>query len=102
MKAEPHPQQHNRLTTLRQYDILDTPRERDFDDIVALASEICGTPIAVINLIDEHRQWFKAEVGLGVRETPLETSICSHVILEDDFVEIEDTLVDDRTADNEL
>lgn len=102
MKAQPHPQQHNRLTTLRQFDILDTPRERDFDDIVALASEICGTPIAVINLIDEHRQWFKAEVGLGVRETPLATSICSHVILEEDFVEIEDTLIDKRTADNEL
>lgn len=102
MKAEPHPQQLDRLTTLRQYNILDTPREQDFDDIVALASDICGTPIAVINLIDEHRQWFKAEVGLGVRETPLATSICSHVILEHDFVEIEDTLQDERTADNEL
>ena len=58
--------------------------------------------ISVVNMIDEHRQWFKAEVGLGTRETPLPTSICSHVILESDFVEIPDTLQDHRTADNEL
>ena len=58
--------------------------------------------MAVINLIDETRQWFKAEIGFGVRETPLNTSICAHVILQDDFVEIRDTLVDPRTADNPL
>lgn len=102
MQAKPHPKQARRLAALRRYDILDTPRERDFDDVVDLASEICGTPIAVVNLIDESRQWFKAEVGLGVRETPLKTSICSHIILEHDFVEITDTLNDPRTADNEL
>jgi two-component sensor histidine kinase len=67
-----------------------------------LASQICGTPISVINLIDETRQWFKAETGLGVRETPLDTSICAHVILEKDFVEIHDTLADVRMADNPL
>ena len=102
MRAEAHPFQAQRLATLRRYDILDTPRESDFDDIVALASELCGTPICVVNLIDEHRQWFKAEIGIGARETPLETSICSHVILESDFVEIEDTHSDPRTSDNEL
>jgi two-component sensor histidine kinase len=102
MKAQPHPSQKLRLATLRQYEILDTPREKDFDEIVQLASEICETPISVINLIDEHRQWFKAETGLGTRETPLATSICSHVILESDYVEIPDTLSDPRTADNEL
>lgn len=102
MKADPHPQQALRLATLRRYDILDTPQESDFDDIVELASQICGTPIAVVNLIDEHRQWFKAEVGLGTRETPLATSICSHVILGSEFLEISDTHEDPRTADNEL
>lgn len=102
MKAAAHPDQSRRLAALRSYDILDTPREAEFDDIVALASQICEAPISVVNLIDEHRQWFKAEVGLGVRETPLETSICSHVILEHDFVEIPDTLADPRMADNPL
>jgi GAF domain-containing protein len=98
MKAEHHPLEPARLAALRAYDILDTPRESDFDDIVMLASRICGTPISVINLIDETRQWFKAETGLGVRETPLDTSICAHVILEKDFVEISDTLADVRMA----
>jgi len=102
MRAAQHPDQLERLRTLHQYGILDTPREQGFDDIVALASEICETPISVVNIIDEDRQWFKAEVGLGTRETPLETSICSHVILQEDFVEIPDTLADPRMADNPL
>ncbi len=102
MKAATHPRQEERLARLREYDILDTPRESDFDDIVGLASQICETPISVVNLIDRDRQWFKAEVGLGVRETPLETSLCSHAVLEQDYMEIPDTLADDRTADNPL
>ena len=102
MKAQHHPSEPARLAALRAYDILDTPRESDFDNIVMLASRICATPISVINLIDETRQWFKAETGLGVRETPLDTSICAHVILENDFVEIPDTLADARMADNPL
>ena len=102
MRAEPHPSQAERLETLRKYKILDTEREELFDDIVHLASRICETPISVVNLIDADRQWFKAETGLGVRETPLETSICSHIILSDAFVEIPDTLLDKRMADNPL
>lgn len=102
MEAALHPRQTERLAALRAYDILDTPRESDFDDIVLLASEICGVPISVINLIDEARQWFKAEIGLGVRETPLDTSICAHAILEEDFVEIHDTLQDRRMHGNGL
>lgn len=102
MKAAPHPQQALRLETLRKYEILDTPRETDFDEIVELASKICNVPISVVNLIDEERQWFKAEVGIGARETPLATSICSHAVLSSDFVEINDTHKDSRTADNEL
>lgn len=102
MQARHHPLEPARLAALRGYDILDTPRESDFDDIVMLASRICDAPISVINLIDETRQWFKAEIGLGVRETPLDTSLCAHVILEEDFVEIPDTLADARMADNPL
>lgn len=102
MKARIHPEQTARLAALRRLDILDTPREEEFDEVVRLASRVCGAPIAVINLIDADRQWFKAEVGLGVRETPLDTSICSHVILEKDFVEIADTRADPRMQDNPL
>jgi hypothetical protein len=66
-----------RLDALYQYRILDTPREAVFDELAELAADLCGTPIGVINLIGDGRQFFKAEVGLGVRETPLETSSAS-------------------------
>ena len=102
MKARPHPDQAERLEDLHDLQILDTDREGDFDDLVALASGLCGTPVSVINLIDEDRQWFKAEVGLGVRETPLDSSLCAHAILEQTYVEIPDTWLDARTRDNPL
>lgn len=98
----PHPRQPERLAALQRLEILDTPREEVYDEVVELVSDLCDVPIAVINLIDEHRQWFKAEVGLGVRETPLETSICAHVILEPGLTVIPDTLADDRLRDNPL
>jgi signal transduction histidine kinase len=99
----PAPQnQAQRLAALRSYGILDTPREDQFDDIVKLAAYICRTPIAVINLIDEGRQWFKAEVGLGVRETPLDTSICAHAILRPGLFVVPDLSADDRFRHNPL
>lgn len=91
-----------RLAALAGYRILDTPRERDFDDVAALASEICGTPMAVVNLIGDGRQFFKAEVGLGVRETPLDTSFCSKAILEEEFLVIPDATRDPRFHGNPL
>ncbi len=102
MIAKPHPNQAGRLEALHRYKILDTPKEALYDDIAFLAAQICDAPIAVINFIDECRQWFKAEIGLGVRQTPLDTSICSHAILEDDFLLIPDTLLDQRFANNPL
>lgn len=102
MEAKPHPNQDDRLAALRAFEVLDTDPEQDFDEIVKLAAATCGTAISVVNFIDADRQWFKAETGLGVRETPLATSICAHVILEDDFVEIRDTLEDSRMQDNPL
>lgn len=102
MKAEKHMLHAARIKALHSFDILDTEREDSFDEIVNLVADLCDVPISVVNFIDEQRQWFKAETGLGVRETPLETSICSHVILEHDFVEIHDTLQDPRMADNPL
>ncbi|MFJ7441479.1 PAS domain-containing protein [Methylorubrum thiocyanatum] len=86
-----------RLRALAGYDILDTPREREFDDVAELAAEICGTPIAVVSFIDEGRQFFKAEVGLGVRETPLETS-CRQAILQSEFLYVPDAARDPRFA----
>jgi PAS domain S-box-containing protein len=92
----------DRLAALRGYEILDTDREADFDAVTALIARLCDTPIAVINLIDSDRQWFKAEVGLGVRETPLETSFCRHALLEADRMVVPDASVDDRFACNPL
>ncbi len=102
MEALPHPRQAERIRALHAYEILDTDREKDFDDVVKLASRICGASISIVNFIDTSRQWFKAETGLGTRETPLATSLCSHAILEEDFVEIHDTLEDPRMVDNPL
>ncbi|MFZ3584921.1 histidine kinase dimerization/phosphoacceptor domain -containing protein [Loktanella sp. DJP18] len=102
MEAAFHPQQQARLAALHSFEVLDTDLEHDFDDIVKLAAATCGTAISVVNFIDADRQWFKAETGLGVRQTPLATSLCAHAILEDDFVEIRDTLDDPRMRDNPL
>lgn len=102
MKPAQHPNETERLRELRRYGILDTEREREFDELVEIASVVCDAPVSVVNFIDEGRQWFKAEVGLGVRSSPIETSLCGHAILQGDFVEIPDTLSDTRMADNPL
>jgi PAS domain S-box-containing protein len=82
--------------------MLDSPRETDFDDLAGIAAELCGTPIAVVNLVDTDRQFFKAEVGLGVRETPLGTSFCGTAILSEDMMIIPDASLDARFAGNPL
>ena len=92
----------DRLEALRRFEVLDTPFETEFDEIAALASQICDTPIAIINLIDEHRQWFKSEIGFGVRETPLDNSICRHVILQSEMFVVPDTTKDPRFNCNPL
>lgn len=91
-----------RLKALANYQILDTDYEAAFDGIVKLAANICNAPIAVINFIDHERQWFKAEIGLGIRETPLDISICRHAVLEEDVMVINDTQTDTRTKSNPL
>lgn len=97
-----HDVERRRLAALHSYGILDSEKESSFEDITRIASMICGTPIAVVNLIDADRQWFKSEVGLGVRETPLATSICAHTILEHDVLLVPDTTRDPRFAENPL
>jgi sigma-B regulation protein RsbU (phosphoserine phosphatase) len=102
MEASRHIAEDRRVAALQAYGILDTPREEEFDAIVKVVSTICGAPISVINLIDKERQWFKAEVGLGVRETPRPASICAHAILQPGLFIVPDTLEDRRFADNPL
>jgi GAF domain-containing protein len=103
MPAAPKPDnEEERLAALGRYCLLDTPPEADFDDLTRLAAFICQTPIAVVNLIDRDRQFFKAEVGLGVRQTPLPASLCAHAILQPDLFVIPDTREDARFADNPL
>jgi two-component system, NtrC family, sensor kinase len=91
-----------RLAALDRYAILDTDPEQVFDDLVILASYICKTPIALLSLLDDHRQWFKSTVGVQVRETPLEMSICAHAIKQRDLFIVPDTLQDARFRENPM
>ncbi|RYE93008.1 MAG: sensor histidine kinase [Oxalobacteraceae bacterium] len=96
------PSEALRLQALRSYSILDTPREAAFEDITRLASIICQTPIALISLVDADRQWFKSELGMGERETPLFKSMCAHALLDSDVLVVPDTREDVRFARNPL
>lgn len=92
----------DRLQILDQYRILDTPYEEPFERIAALARLIFDTPIALISLVDDKRQWFKANIGLDVRETPREQAFCNETIRSDDVLVITDAERDRRTARNPL
>ncbi len=96
------PSEALRLQALRSYGILDTPREAAFEDITRLASIICQTPIALISLVDADRQWFKSELGMGERETPLFKSMCAHALLDSDVLVVPDTREDVRFSRNPL
>jgi signal transduction histidine kinase len=91
-----------RLAELNSYELLDTAAESDYDDFTHLASQICQTPIALISLVDENRQWFKSKIGLDATETGRDISFCGHAIQDNQIFEVCDSTKDSRFADNPL
>jgi len=103
MKPAPIPaDEPTRQRSLDDLALIDSPDEPAFDDLAHLAAIICGTPIALISLVDGNRQWFKSRVGLAARETPRDISFCGHAIVEDRLFEVPDAAADPRFADNPL
>jgi signal transduction histidine kinase/CheY-like chemotaxis protein/HPt (histidine-containing phosphotransfer) domain-containing protein len=104
MAQPPKPKnEQERLKALRGYNILDTLPEPEIDDLTKLAANICDTPIALVTLLEENRQWMKSKIGLDTNETTRDEAFCSYAILEPDKVlEVENTLEDSRFKDNPL
>ncbi len=94
--------ENERLEALLRYQIMDTKAEKEFDDLVKLASQICESEISLVSLIDSERQWFKAKVGLDAPETNRDIAFCSHAILQDDIFEVENASEDKRFKENPL
>ena len=103
MNNQQYPIPHNeleRLAALKRYNILDTLPDHAFNDATKLVSYICGVPIAHISFIDESRQWFKSEIGIGVSEVPREITFCQYTIMDSKMVEISDTFLNDQFKDD--
>jgi GAF domain-containing protein len=91
-----------RLASLLSLRILDTASEPEFDELVELAAWTCHAPIAALTLVDERRQWFKSEIGVGVAETDREIAICAHTIATEETLVVPDALLDPRFRNNPL
>ncbi len=101
LPALPDDEAH-RLDVLHATHLLDTQEQEALDNLTHLAAEIADTPLALISLVDENRQWFLAHHGTDVRETSRSISFCAHAILRNELMEIPDALADPRFADNPL
>jgi GAF domain-containing protein len=91
-----------RQAALKEYGVLDTAEEEAFNDIVVLATSICKAPIAMVSLVDQSRQWFKAKIGVTRRQTPRNVAFCAHAILDREPLIVTDALKDPRFADSTL
>lgn len=101
--AQEEQDEQKRLAALRSLHVLDTPTEAAFDALVLEAAHVCGTAIAVVSLVDEHRQWFKSRLGLQVDETPREDAFCAHAIRNPgEIMIVNDAAADPRFAANPL
>jgi two-component sensor histidine kinase len=100
--ARPEWLEADRLAALRGFAVLDSDTGDVFEDFVRIAADICNAPIAVVSLVDATRQWFAAETGLGVSETPRDVSICAHAIQQGDVFVVPDLSLDVRFVDNPL
>jgi GAF domain-containing protein len=96
------PGERARLEALRRYRILDTPEDPEFDRIARLAARLLRTPIGLVSLVDENRQWFKSHFGLEIRETARELSFCAHALASDEVMVVRDATKDERFATNAL
>lgn len=101
-RGDPPVLERERLATLRRFGVLDTPAEVAFDDLAEMAAQLCDTPMALVSLVDEQRQWFKARVGLDAHETSREMSFCAHALAGPHPLIVEDAAADPRFVDNDL
>src|SRR5882757_3426767 len=100
MRAPIPKNEKKRLEVLWQYEVLDSVPEEVFDDLTELAASICESPIAMITLVDEKRQWFKSKLGTTIAETSRDVSFCAHAILKDGLFIVPDASKDSRFAMN--
>ena len=93
----------SRLQALASFHVLDTPPQAMFDQVVQVASLLCGTPIGLVSLVDCDRLYFLARTGVDVEEVPNQRSLCNHAILTPlDLLEVRDASIDPRFADSPL
>ena len=102
MKARLPQNEQERLRTLQASGILDSAPERAYDELTEMAANICGTPIAILSLIDSDRQWCKSRVGVSFQQTSRDVAFCAHAILQRDLLVVPDAVSDERFADNPL